>query len=129
MSDDVEIDTTELARFAADLGRVAGDAVPKVEDVTKKAAQNIKDAMVEDAQASKHFKGIGRTITYDRAYGIGFVGYEIGPDRARGGQAPLAGVAYTGGANGGGGSLDADAPLQQEVPRFMAALDEILGGI
>lgn len=129
MPNDVTIDTSELARFAADVGRITGETVPKVDAVVKRAAQNIKDEMVEDAGSSEHFKGIGRTITYDRAYGIGFVGYEVGPDRARGGQAPLAGVAYTGGANGGGGSLDADAPLEHEAPRMMAELLKLLGDI
>lgn len=127
MPNEITADTAELVRFAADLGKIAGSAVPKVDEVTKKAVQNIKDEMVEDAEASKHFKGIGRTLDYDRAYSIGYVGYELGPNRDRGGQAALAGVAYTGGANGGGGTLDADGPLEHETPRFMAELDRILG--
>lgn len=129
MANDVTVDTSQLLHFAVDLGKVAASALPRVDAVVKRGAQQIKDDMVSDAEASKHFRGIGRTIDYDRAYGIGEVSYEVGPNRERGGQAPLAGVAYLGGANGGGGSLDLDGPLEREAPRLMKALDELLGDL
>lgn len=129
MANDVTIDTSEMIRFAAHLGHVAGSVLPDVDKDVKRGAQNIKDDMVSEAVASKHFAGMGRTIDYERDYGIGYVGYEVGPNRERGGQAPLAGVAYLGGANGGGGTLDLDGPLEREAPRLMKALLDRLGDL
>lgn len=129
MANDVTVDTSQLLHFAVDLRKVAASALPRVDEVTKRAIQNITTEMKAEAEASRHFRGIGRTIDYERAYGIGEVSYEGGPNRANGGQAPLAGVAYVGGANGGGGSLDLDGPLEREAPRFMKALDDLLGDL
>jgi hypothetical protein len=129
MANEVKVDASQMVEFGFDLGRIASSALPRVDDVVKHAAQNVKDDMVSDAQSSRHFRGIGRTIDYDRAYGIGQVAYEVGPNRARGGQAPLAGDAYLGGANGGGGSLDLDGPAEREAPRMMKALLDLLGDL
>lgn len=120
------IDTSQLDRLADDLARLGFQAVDRVDPVVKRGVENIKGEMVADAESSDHFKGIGRTLTYDRAYKIGYVGYELGPDRGRGGQAPLAGIAYMGGANGGGGSLDLEGPTEREAPRLMRALADLL---
>lgn len=116
-----------LRELAADLGRIASEALPEVDRIAQKGAQNVKDAMVEDAQGSRSFRPISRSISYDRAYGVGQVAYEIGPDKSRGGQ--LGVIAYFGGANGGGGTLDIDGPLKAEEPRLMKALDDFLGGL
>lgn len=130
MANDVTVDTSQMTRFAVDLGKLAASALPRADKVVKHGATNIKDDMVAEAEGSGgSFRGIGRTIDYERDYGIGYVGYEIGPNRALGGQAPLAGVAYLGGANGGGGTLDPDGPLEREAPRLMKALDELLGDL
>lgn len=120
----------ELRAFAVELGKVATSALKDVDPIVKRGAQNVKDDLVADAEGSGGaFRGIGRTISYDRAYAVGQVAYEVGPDRDRGGQAPLAGIAYFGGANGGGGTLDIDGPLDREEPRLMKALDDYLGGL
>lgn len=127
MPDGVQVDVSQLVGLADDLARLGATAVERVDPVVKKAANNVKDDLVADAAGSEHFKGIAGTITYDRAYRIGYVGYEVGPDRDRGGQAPLADVAYNGGANGGGGTLDLDGPAEREAPRLMKALSDVLG--
>lgn len=124
----VEFDASELTDFAAELGKTAAKTLPLVDAVVKKAAQNVRDEMVADAEASRHFRQIARTITYDREYRVGSVAYEVGPDRARGGGAGLAG-AYLGWANGGGGSLPLDAPIEHEEPRMIKALDDALGRV
>lgn len=116
-----------LRELSADLGRIASRALPDVDVVAKHAAQNIKDEMVEEAQGSRAFRSIARSISYDRSYGIGQVSYEVGPDKSRGGA--LGNIAYFGGANGGGGTLDIDGPLKAEEPRFLKALDEMLGDL
>src|SRR5690606_34547615 len=89
MADSVHIDTSEVRAFAAELGRVAGKALPGLDAVLKKGAQQIKDDLVADAKGSRHFRQIAPTISYDRDAGIGRVGYEIGPDKDRGGAARL----------------------------------------
>lgn len=127
---DIEIEG--LRELSADLGRIASRALPDVDAMLKKGADNIKTEMVADAEGSAHFKAMAPAISYDREYRVGEPGYVIGPDKSRGkaGRASsLAGVAYFGGANGGGGTLDIDAPLAHEEPRLMKALDDYLGGL
>jgi hypothetical protein len=116
-----------LRELSADLGRIASSALPEVDKILKKGAQSVKDEMVSDAQASRHFRSIARSISYDSAYRVGEAAYEVGPDKDRGGE--IANIAYFGGANGGGGTLDIDAPLQSEEPRLMKALDDYLGSL
>lgn len=121
-----DTDIEGLREFSADLGRIASSALPSVDAILKKAAQSVKDEMVEDAQRSRHFRSIARSISYDSSYRVGEAAYEVGPDKDRGGE--LGVIAYFNGANGGGGTLDIDAPLAHEEPRLMKALDDYLGG-
>lgn len=121
-----------LRELSADLGRIASRALPEVDAILKKGADNIKSEMVADAEGSAHFKAMAPSISYDSAYRVGEAAYEIGPDKSRGKAgraASLAGIAYFGGANGGGGTLDIDGPLEHEEPRLMKALDDYLGGL
>lgn len=120
-----DIDTREVLQLASDLGKVAGRMVPAVDEVMEAAALRVEVAMREDAEGSRYFRGIAPTITHDRAYGLGSVGYEVGPDRDMGGQAQLAGIAYFGGVHGGGGTLDIDGPLTAEERRLLAALGDL----
>lgn len=122
-------DFSEVQRLAVDLGRAVSKLLPDVDAIVKKGADNVKQEMVADASGSAHFKGIARSISYDRAYGLGSVGYEVGVDRDRGGQAQLGGIAYFGGVNGGGGTLDIDKPLRNEEPRLVKALTELGDGL
>lgn len=116
-----------LRDLTADLGKIASSALPEADAIVKRGAQQIKDEMVSDAEGSRHFRSIARSISYDRAYSAGQVAYEVGPDKSRGGS--LGVIAYFGGANGGGGTLDIDGPLKREEPRLMKALDDFLGGL
>lgn len=118
-----------LRELSADLGRIASRALPEVDAITKKAADNVKSEMVSDAQGSRHFKRIAPTISYDRSTSMGQVSYDVGPDKDRDEAASLGNIAYFGGANGGGGTLDIDGPLAHEEPRLMKALDDYLGGL
>lgn len=123
----MNIDAREMTELAADFGKATAKTLPLVDAVMEKAAGNIKDELVEDAQASRHFSQIARSISYDSDYRLGQVAYEIGPDKSRGGE--LGVIAYFGGSNGGGGTLDINAPLRSEEPRMMAALDKALGEV
>lgn len=129
MADRIEVDDTELRALAVDLGRAAARATPLVDDVLEHAASNVKDEMVEDAEGSRSFRGIARTISYDRTRTLGGTVFEVGPDKSRGGAARLGVIAYFGGANGGGGTLDIERPLRSEGPRMMQALDRALGDV
>jgi hypothetical protein len=132
MADQVTVDASELDRFVADLGRIPGRVVPAVDAIVKRGAGNVKDELVADAEGSQSFRRMAPSISYDSHYRVGQVAYEIGPDRARGragGAAHLANIAYFGGANGGGGTLDLDAPLKHEEPKMMKALDDFLMGL
>jgi hypothetical protein len=128
MSDGFTIDVSEVQRLALVLSRAASESLDVVEPVLKRGAQNIKDEMAADAAASQHFSSVAPSISYDR---IGFasrVGYEIGPEVGRFGGS-LGDIAYFGGAHGGGGTLDIDAPLRAEEPRLVQSLARALGDI
>lgn len=118
-----------LREFAAELGRIRARALPEVDAIVKRGADNIKNEMVADAEGSRHFKRVAPSISYDSHYRMGQVAYEIGPDKDRAPGGALANIAYFGGANGGGGSLDIDKPFDAEQPRMMAALDAFLAGL
>lgn len=117
-----------LRSFAAELGKVAAGALDDVDKVVKRGAQNLKDDYAQEASTSEHFSSIGPAWSYDRHYGIGSVGYDVGPDKGRAGGA-LANIYYFGSPRGGGGTGDIDGPLDREAPRMMKALDDLLGGL
>ena len=124
----MDVDTSELRALAADFGRVASRALPLVDAAVKKGAQKVKEEMAAEAAGSVHFKAMAGAITYDSAYRVGQVAYEIGPDKDRRAGA-LGNIAYFGGANGGGGTLDIAGPLRREEPHLLRALGEIPGKI
>lgn len=121
----LDIDTSDLRALATDLGKIPARLLPEADAVVKRGAQNVKDHMNADAAASAHFHGMAGSVTYDSAYRVGSVQYEVGPDKARRGGA-LGNIAYFGGANGGGGTLDIDAPLTAEEPRLTSAIGRLL---
>lgn len=113
----------DLRAFSADLGRVAGKVVKDVDPVLKKGAQNIKDDLRAGASGSD-FKGIIPSLSYDPVGGVGSLGYEIGPDKARRGGA-LGNIAYFG-TSRGGGTLDLEGPLERERPNLERELDGLM---
>lgn len=115
--------TAELRALAADMGRIAGDAVKDVDEVLKKAAQNVKTEMQADASKSRHFKGMAGSITYDSYYLPGRARYVVGPDKGRRGGS--LGNIYYFGTSRGGGSGDIEKPLRSEEPRLTSALDAL----
>ena len=118
----------DLRSFAVELGKVASEVLPDVDKVAKRAAQNMKDEYAQEASSSGHFSSVGPSWSYDRAYGVGSVGYELGPDKGKAGGA-LANIYYFGSPRGGGGTGDIEGPLDREQPRMMKALDDLLGGL
>lgn len=122
-------DAHEVRAFANDLRSASQRVVDKVPPVVKRGAQNIKTQMVEAMAGSSHFKGAARAISYDITNG-GFEA-EIGPVTGPGGvPGDLAHLAYFGGANGGGGTVeDPEKALDAEAPRFTKALLDLIGEV
>lgn len=125
-------DFSELHRLVRDLGAAPTRAYRDLEGVVKKGADNIKTEMASDASGSRHFKGksgrgLAASISYDSHYRLNEIAFEVGPDKARGGG--IGNIAYFGGANGGGGTLDIDKPIRSEEPRLDAAISRILDGL
>jgi hypothetical protein len=121
------VDSSQLRELSQNLGRVSGGLLGDADKVLKRGAQNIKNELVADAQASKHFHGMAGSISYDSDYRLGQAAYEIGPDKGRRGGA-LGNIAYFG-TSRGGGTLDLDTPLSNEAPRLEKALGDLLGQI
>lgn len=116
------IDMSEVTKLSADFGHAAGEVVPVVDAVVKRGAQNVKTAMVAEAEADGSYKHFSRSISYDRAYGLGVIGYEVGPDKSRSGtQAALGNLLFFGGANNGP-VLDIEVGLREEAPRLVENL-------
>lgn len=122
-------DTSELRAFASELSKVAPKVTRQVPGVVKKGLNNIKRTMQADFRESRSFGHIARTVTYDVTVDGDGVGGEVGPDKSRGGGANLAHIAYWGGANGGGGTVEEPlGALAVEAPQFEAALGKLLDG-
>ena len=115
--------SAELRALAVNLGRIAGSAVKDVDEVLKKDAQNVKNEMIADVSASRHFKGMAGSISYDSQYSIGTPRYVIGPDKGRRGGS--LGNIYYFGTSRGGGSGDIEKPLRSEEPRLQSALEAL----
>lgn len=113
----------ELLRLANDLGKIPSKALPVVDAVLKKGAQNVADGLNANLAASEHFKGAAGSVNYDQTFGQGGagLGYEVGPDKSRRGGA-IANVAFFGTPRGGG-TVDLDGPVRAES----AGLTEHLG--
>lgn len=128
MADKIAIDTSELTTLAVDLGRVPAAAVPAAEAVMKRGAQNVKTQMQDRFAGSPHFKGVRRSVSYDRSGLLGIT-YEVGPDRDRHPGGALAGIAVDGGANGGGGTVKIDDLADAEAPALEREMLKAIEGI
>jgi len=127
MADLWSIDTSELREIAADMRQVDSRLARWVRPVVERGASNVKDDMRRAAEESNHF-AIARAISYDmhdRGFGaVGEYAAEIGP--RKGSPGSLANIAYFGGANGGGGTVeDPQAAADRELPNFMNALADL----
>jgi len=118
-----------LRSLSSDLRAAPSALAPKINAVVFKGALNIKKAMREDMQASRHFKGITRAIDFDMIDEANAVSADIGPTTDPGSAGNLANIAYFGGARGGGTVRDPQAALDDEAPKFEKALGDVLGGL
>lgn len=116
----------DLNRFGVELGKISGSALKETDAVLEKGAHNIKEDLVSGAKASRHFKGLAPSISYDSKYSLGTASYEVGPDKNRKGGG-LGNVAYFG-TSRGGGTLDLEGPLMREAPEVYNQLSELVDG-
>ena len=124
----MEIDTSELRKFAADVESESKSLPNEARAVVKKAAQVLKEDYASQASGSPHFKSLAHTVSNDMSGNAFFSEAEIGPDKSRGGGAGLAGF-FLGWPNGGGGVGDLDGPLATQGASMMKHLDAALGKI
>lgn len=124
MADGIEIDVSEVVALAAAFAAAPAKVSKDIRGVLQKGALNIKNDLNSQAAASTHFKGMAGSVTYDTRELQRGIEAEIGPDKGRRGG-PLGNLFFFGGANGGGGTGDLDAPLRAEEPRFMKALGDV----
>jgi len=120
------LDTSELRKLQADLGKIPARLVPESEAVLKKAAQSLKEGMAAEFAKSPHFKRVGAAVSYERRGIFREIAYEIGPEMGRG-AGSLAGIAVEGGANGGGGSVKIDGLLEPEAVQLEKHMLDVLG--
>lgn len=123
-----EIDTSELRKLSADLGRIPAKVVPDAEAVLKRGAQALKESMAAEFEGSPHFKRVGAAVSYERRGFAKEIAYEIGPEIGRG-AGSLGGIAVEGGANGGGGSVNIDGLLEPEAAQIEKHMLDVLGGL
>lgn len=103
------IDNSELLALAHDFGLMPGKYLRRIRPIFNRTALEVKKAMQDDLKKSRYFKQVARSVDYDLTRGgtAGDLGLhtEVGPNAARDPNAALAGIAYFGGARGGGGTV------------------------
>ena len=103
------IDNKELYALAMDLGKMPQVMGRKCAPIFRRTALEVKKGMQADLRQSKHFKQIAASVDYDlneyKMFGSFVMTAEVGPNAERNPSAPLAGIAYFGGVNGGGGTV------------------------
>lgn len=124
----MSVDASDLDGLARSFRKIPALMVPKMRGVVAKSALNTKNIMRKDVQMSRHFKGkkkpgLDRTIDYDlKVLGFGgdaVIEAEIGPNRANGVAAGLAGIAYFGTSRPGGGTVrNPEDAMLEEAPNF-----------
>ena len=121
-------DNGQLRQLVQDLGKAAAGIEQRVDKVVEGSTRNVRENLQAQADGSESLGAIGGTITYESAWKVGMVRYELGPDRSVGGGASLLGF-FFGWPNGGGGKGDLDGPLRAEAPRMAKAMGDLLGDV
>lgn len=127
MSDgSISAGSADLTSLIAALAKAPDEATKAARAVVQRGAHNVKDALNQQARESLHFKGMAGSVTYDTTVTRTSITAEVGPDRERRGGA-LGHFFFLGGARGGGGTGDLDAPLREEEPKMVKFLDAAMG--
>lgn len=131
MADSISVDMNEVRQLAVDMSQVDSRLTRHLIPVVKKGAVNIKEDMQAAMRSSGSFGAMAGAISFDMIDGD--MGAEIGPTKSYGGAGGAgfgANIAYFGGANGGGGTVeDPQASGDRELPNFEKALAEVSEGL
>ena len=132
----MNLDTSQLKAFEAELRRSPKTVRDGVRPVIAKGALNIKNDWNDSFRQSRSFKGIAGAVTYDTKVTRDGIEAEIGPDKDRHPglagppttrpAAPLANIAHFGGARGGGTVPDPRTHLDAEEPRLIKAMGDVI---
>lgn len=127
----LRFDASDFTALARDLdAAAASDLVGKVAQSVSKGALTVKGAMQDDMSASRSFGQVSRAISYDLETFTTHARAEIGPVSAGRQVGDLAHLAYFGGSNGGGGTVqDPEYLLEREAPNLEQYIGEILDGL
>lgn len=117
----VTADVTELRGLAADLGKVPEKVQRGIRPIVLKGAYELRRKMRDDMRESNYFKGNAQNMSFDIEVDGSGVEAQVGPKPSW-----LAHIAYFGGANGGGGTVDILGPLGEEIEPFENALSDLL---
>ena len=118
------VDASELRALIADLREAPKLVRREARAVISKGALNIKNQMRDEVARSRHFR-FAHTVSYDIRVSGDTIEAEIGPET--GGVGSLAGFAYFGGVNGGGGTVpDPQGALDAEAPNVEKYLDALI---
>lgn len=122
-----DFDVSEFRELAADL-ETAGKRLPaEARKTVKKAAQNIKTTMADDAKSSGAYKHFAGSISYTMQGNAAFSSAEIGPDKGRT-QGALGNILYFG-TSKNGPVLNVEVGLAKEAPEFERRIAEMTEGL
>lgn len=106
MSDKITFDFSEVNQLAAQLGSVPANAGRYIRSAVEVSARHVKDSWRDDVKGQLGTPGFPASIDYEvqtaYLFGQSVIQAEIGPNKARGGQAPLGNLIEYGGARSGG---------------------------
>lgn len=115
-----------LRQVEAMLDSAHDDAVPEGKKVVGKGSNNIKKDWRQRWSGLDHAGGLPHTINYDVKVKGTVIDGEIGPDLAKGGQAPLGGFLELEYGTRWSAPQPAGAPaLDAEAPRFERAVADL----
>lgn len=125
----------EIHQLAVDIGKIPHAMSKKVQPIMFKTGMVMKKVMVADVKKSHHFRGkrapgLDASIDFDVKFSAGHWEMEVGPNADRAPAAALAGIAYFGGSNGGGGTVtDPTVRMREEAPKFFGFMEELTEGL
>lgn len=115
------VDLSQIKALEQSLRDAEADVVGEMRNIVNRGAFSVKKDWQRRWSGHQHIRGLPHTITYDTTVTGDTAAAEIGPDKNRGGQAPLAHLIEYGSVNNP--PLPGGAPaLEAEAPKFEAAI-------
>jgi hypothetical protein len=128
------IDASELYALSRDFGKVPAKAAKQLRPIFNKTALEVKKGMQADFRKSRHFKQVAGSVDYELTGGASggnlSLSAEVGPNASTSPAAPLAGIAYFGGSNGGGGTVrDPIFHARDQGSKMVGFIEQAMGGL